>query len=267
MNVKAVDGAYEVLLGADGAGGIVSTMTNHDLQLRSGGNATHAIVKANGNTWFGGLVGVGYQPEDLPSGLAGGVRCWDVVYSGGSYKASTIRSKENIRPLADVLERIECLNPVTFERSGDGAQPRPQLGFIAEEMREVFPECVVETDGDERDFFAWGLNQDALQGISIAGLQELLRRVKRLEAQLAKPPEDSRALPPAAPIEVLKEGSHVHGDGTRHAYVTVKFRATHPVFGSLATVRTLRLSAQPRAALLQREYERWVNSFDAVGHA
>src|SRR5262249_9801977 len=29
-------GAQEVLLGADGAGGIVSTMTNHDLQLRAG---------------------------------------------------------------------------------------------------------------------------------------------------------------------------------------------------------------------------------------
>ncbi len=33
VNVKANNGAREVLLGADGNGGIVSTMTNHDLQL------------------------------------------------------------------------------------------------------------------------------------------------------------------------------------------------------------------------------------------
>lgn len=46
-------GPYEVLLGADTNGGIVSTMTNHDLQLRSGGNVTQVTVKANGNVGVG----------------------------------------------------------------------------------------------------------------------------------------------------------------------------------------------------------------------
>jgi hypothetical protein len=46
-------GPYEVLLGADTGGGIVSTMTNHDLQLRSGGNVTQVTIKANGNVGLG----------------------------------------------------------------------------------------------------------------------------------------------------------------------------------------------------------------------
>jgi hypothetical protein len=53
LNVKAQSGTYEVLVGADSAGGIVSTMTNHDLQLRAGGNSTKVIIKADGSVGIG----------------------------------------------------------------------------------------------------------------------------------------------------------------------------------------------------------------------
>lgn len=53
LNVRAAGGAQEVLVGADGAGGIVSTMTNHDLQLRAGANITHMVVKSTGNIGVG----------------------------------------------------------------------------------------------------------------------------------------------------------------------------------------------------------------------
>lgn len=49
LNVKADNGAHEVLIGADANGGIVSTMTNHDLVFRSGGNATRMTIQAAGN--------------------------------------------------------------------------------------------------------------------------------------------------------------------------------------------------------------------------
>jgi hypothetical protein len=53
LNVKANNGTHEILMGADNAGGIISTMTNHDLQLRAGGNSTKLIVKADGNVGIG----------------------------------------------------------------------------------------------------------------------------------------------------------------------------------------------------------------------
>jgi hypothetical protein len=53
MNIKGNNGAHEVLLGADGNGGVLSTMTDHDLQLRAGGNSTKMTVKANGNVGIG----------------------------------------------------------------------------------------------------------------------------------------------------------------------------------------------------------------------
>jgi hypothetical protein len=67
LNVKADGGTHEVLLGADGNGGIVSTMTNHDLQLRAGGNTTRMVIKADGN------VGIGTTTPVSPLQVAGDV--------------------------------------------------------------------------------------------------------------------------------------------------------------------------------------------------
>lgn len=53
LNVKTTSGLQEILVGADAGGGIVSVMTNHDLQLRAGGNNTKVWIKTNG------AVGVG----------------------------------------------------------------------------------------------------------------------------------------------------------------------------------------------------------------
>jgi hypothetical protein len=55
LNVRddSAGGPYEILLGSDGNGGIVSTVTNHDLQLRAGGNNTRMIVKSDGKVGIG----------------------------------------------------------------------------------------------------------------------------------------------------------------------------------------------------------------------
>lgn len=51
LNLKG--GSQEVLLGADSNGGIVSTMTNHDLHLRAGGNVDRMVIKADGKIGIG----------------------------------------------------------------------------------------------------------------------------------------------------------------------------------------------------------------------
>ncbi|MBN1439689.1 MAG: hypothetical protein JW929_09790 [Anaerolineales bacterium] len=53
LNIKADGGSEEVLLGADSAGGIVSAMTDHDLQLRAGGNSTKVTIKSDGKVGIG----------------------------------------------------------------------------------------------------------------------------------------------------------------------------------------------------------------------
>ena len=53
LNVKGNNGVNEILIGADANGGILSTMTNHDLLLRAGGNSTKVIIKADGKVGVG----------------------------------------------------------------------------------------------------------------------------------------------------------------------------------------------------------------------
>ncbi|HEX8474428.1 MAG TPA: tail fiber domain-containing protein [Pyrinomonadaceae bacterium] len=71
LNLKGENGAYEVLVGADSGGGIVSTMTNHDLQLRAGSNSTKMIIKANGN------VGINETNPASARLIVGGVTSWN----------------------------------------------------------------------------------------------------------------------------------------------------------------------------------------------
>jgi hypothetical protein len=55
LNLKAKPGdkEMEVLIGVDVSGGILSTMTDHDLQLRAGVNKTFMTIKKDGNVGIG----------------------------------------------------------------------------------------------------------------------------------------------------------------------------------------------------------------------
>ncbi len=52
LNTKTKTG-YEFLMGIDAGGGIISTMSNHDLQLRAGGNSVKMIIKSSGKIGIG----------------------------------------------------------------------------------------------------------------------------------------------------------------------------------------------------------------------
>jgi Chaperone of endosialidase len=53
LNVRNGTGAQEVMLGVDQDGGVVSTMTQHDLQLRAGGDQAVMTLKADGRAGIG----------------------------------------------------------------------------------------------------------------------------------------------------------------------------------------------------------------------
>jgi hypothetical protein len=53
LKVRNGSGTHEVMLGIDEDGGVVSTMTEHDLQLRAGGNNVAMTLKADGRVGIG----------------------------------------------------------------------------------------------------------------------------------------------------------------------------------------------------------------------
>jgi hypothetical protein len=114
LNVKADGGSEEILLGADSAGGIVSAMTDHDLQLRAGSNSTKMTIKKDGK------VGVGTTtPEQqlhvvggrIRLGDAGGTKRLDLRADGSAVDLWTDTHELYIRSGANPI----TLNPAASE--------------------------------------------------------------------------------------------------------------------------------------------------------
>lgn len=102
--------------------------------------------------WYDNEFGyLGYQDTDgkrwgVVSG--GDMNVVGDIYTSGTFRrTSDIRFKKNIKPLADSLNKIENLNPVSFEwKSEEYPNKRfkegEQKGLIAQEVEEVLPEIV-----------------------------------------------------------------------------------------------------------------------------
>ncbi|NNF33603.1 MAG: hypothetical protein HKN68_05820 [Saprospiraceae bacterium] len=118
----------------------------------------------------------------------------------GSYMAlSDRRLKENISKIDPVLSKIDNLNPVTY-RFKDQPKAQKSNGFIAQEVEELFPEIVSETD----DFKA--LNYDAFGVIAIQAIKEqqvMIEEIQQENFLLKKKIEELKFI--KAEMELLKK--------------------------------------------------------------
>lgn len=71
-----------------------------------------------------------------------------VEITGTFFNNSDIRSKKNIEPLSNVLEKLSNLNGVTYNWKEPGISNKKEIGMIAQEVEKVFPELVTtDTEG------------------------------------------------------------------------------------------------------------------------
>lgn len=96
----------------------------------------------------------------------------------GSY--SDRRMKENITPLGDELSNILALNPVEFDYINGAGH---QLGFIAQEVQEIYPDLV--SSDENGNLLLADLNKNDAR--LIKAFQQLAAKVEALEAKLAEP--------------------------------------------------------------------------------
>ena len=119
-------------------------------------NASLWIPANSGVSYTSGNVGVGTVSPAYALDVNGACRIntqW--VVSDGRYK-------KNIRPLGDVIEKLSALKGVSYqyrneEFEGKKFMEGTNYGFIAQELKEVFPDLVSE---DAAGFYA--INYDAL---------------------------------------------------------------------------------------------------------
>lgn len=109
--------------------------------------------------------------------------------SSTSYVTSSdYRLKENIAPMQNALNVVQQLKPVTYNWKADGSSGQ---GFIAHELQEVVPDCVVgEKDAVNEDgsIKSQGIDTSFLVATLTAAIQELKAQVdaQALEIQALK---------------------------------------------------------------------------------
>lgn len=111
--------------------------------------------------------------------LANGITIW------GSYQTSSDeRLKENIKPLKGTLAALKDINGIYFDYKHDEENPFPeerQIGLIAQEVEEHFPEIVFEQNDGMKT-----LAYERMTAVLVEALKEATTRIEALEAKVAK---------------------------------------------------------------------------------
>jgi len=93
--------------------------------------------------------------------------------------SSDYRLKENIKPMKNGLDRLNKLNPVSFDWKETGINSE---GFLAHEVDEVFSDCVYgEKDGDEIQSMDYG----RITPLLVKAIQEQQTIIEDLKSRIA----------------------------------------------------------------------------------
>lgn len=115
--------------------------------------------------------------------------------TSGTWSASDKRLKENIRNMSNTMQDIMKLRPTTYhfdtkysEYSYLNLADELQFGLIAQEVEEVFPNLVRQSEefdeeGKPRGFELYAINYTALVPVLIAGMQEQQEVIEENEVQ------------------------------------------------------------------------------------
>lgn len=103
----------------------------------------------------------------------GSISCTSVSASGEVTAHSDKRLKSDIKP----LEVRGELNPVTYVKDG-----KESIGFIADEVKEVYPELVITDESTEEKYLS--LNYQQLTAVLYAEIKELKNQIKELNEKV-----------------------------------------------------------------------------------
>jgi hypothetical protein len=112
-----------------------------------------------------------YQHRQLTGGLSGAGEWMGQTGGWNRFTASDASLKENVAELQGVLEKVLRLRPVSFDWKNTGTR---DMGLIAQEVEQVFPQLVSETRSNETSHK--GVAYSAFGLLAIAALQELKRQ-------------------------------------------------------------------------------------------
>ena len=96
---------------------------------------------------------------------------------GAYVQYSDRRLKEKIHPVGAVLSKLLQLKPSLYNYK-DAPDAEPSIGFIAQDVRPVFPQIVSEKDG------YLGINYQGFAALTVKGIQELAEENASLKQEV-----------------------------------------------------------------------------------
>ncbi|MCP4709724.1 MAG: tail fiber domain-containing protein, partial [Planctomycetes bacterium] len=151
------------------------------IQLNGGGGAGGTILLEADESTSSGRIGVNTLSPAYEIDVVG-----TICATGGMCRQSDSRLKENVEPLSGAISLIQSLEPVRYnwrhEEYPDRRFPDGnQMGFIAQEVREVLPELVSQgSDG------FYSLDYAKLTPILVGALKQQQQVIEGLQKQVAE---------------------------------------------------------------------------------
>lgn len=136
------------------------------------GNAGSATKLANSRTLWGQSFNGTANVSGNMTGV-GSISCSSVSASGEVTAHSDKRLKSDIKP----LEVRGELNPVTYVKDG-----KESIGFIADEVKEVYPELVITDESTDEKYLS--LNYAQLTAVLYAEIKELKNQIRELNEKV-----------------------------------------------------------------------------------
>jgi hypothetical protein len=108
----------------------------------------------------------------------------NISSTGGTCCASDGRLKQNVAPLTRCLEKVQQLQGVSYDWRREefpemAFTERKQIGLIAQDVEEVFPEAVITRDDGYK-----ALAYDKLTAVLVEALKEQQAQIESLKTQM-----------------------------------------------------------------------------------
>ena len=165
-----------IRMGISSAGRVtIGTTVVADAMCTIAGNSSNYALNLYADSIYSGIYR--YQRFRSGSNIAGGIEGSNQT-SVQYVTTSDYRTKKNIKPLENGLDRVCRLKPVKFDWKLNNETTE---GFIAHEVQDIFPEAVSgEKDGEDMQ----GMDYGRITPLLVAAIQELKAEVEELKKQI-----------------------------------------------------------------------------------
>jgi hypothetical protein len=101
----------------------------------------------------------------------------NLTMAGNVTAYSDVRLKTNIQTIENALDKVMQMRGVSYERIDNGEK---NVGVIAQEIKEVLPEVVLEREGDDQYM---SVSYGNIVGVLIEAIKELKAEIEELKGQ------------------------------------------------------------------------------------